>query len=96
MAVGILSPGLGTPKDSWLSGPNHYQALPANLSLNKYFLKSVLHTRKDFFKKEKKRKKSLRTSQKKMEEELKNKQQQNQLPVILALIDEFNLVVIHI
>lgn len=56
MAVGILSPGLGTPKDSWRSGPNHYQALPANLSLNKYFLKSVLHSRKDFLKKKKKRK----------------------------------------
>lgn len=78
MAVGILSPGLGTPKDSWRSGPNHYQALPANLSLNKYFLKSVLHTSKDFLKKKKKKEKSLQTNQKKMEEDLEDKQQQQQ------------------
>lgn len=44
---GPLSPELGMPKASQCSGSNHYQALPVILSLNKYFLKSVLCTRKD-------------------------------------------------
>lgn len=45
--MGRLRPELDPTDASQGSGPSHDHALPATLSLNKYFLKSVLRTRKD-------------------------------------------------
>lgn len=51
--MGRLSWVLGPTEASQCSGPKRDQALPATLSLNKYFLKSLLCTRKDKKKKKK-------------------------------------------
>lgn len=78
---------LGPTEASQCSGPNHDRALPAALSLNKYFLKSVLRTRKDLKKKKKspnKPKKGWRGYK------------QHQIPMIRAPRGEDNLLVFHI